>query len=451
MLPSEVTVAVVGGGPAGFMAAISAAEALVSAGQPVSILVLEATGEPLHKVLISGGGRCNVTHACWEPQLLVNHYPRGRRALRGPFAQFAPADSVEWFARHGLELVQEADGRLFPRSNRSSSVVECLRQAARRVGVQLATGVAVQSVRRLPQGGFELILRAAPSLVCRRLVLATGSHPSGHRLAAALGHSLVAPVPSLFSLALAAPGLQDLAGVSMDPVELELLPPADAASAPRRHDGQRQRGAVLITHRGLSGPATLRLTAFAARALRGWGYRAQLRVDWTGGLGASALEALFAQTRQQQARRTLASWRPWPGLARRLWWRMLADAGLASTDAQVRWAELTRRGQQNLIAALLNSRYTVVGRGPFGEEFVTAGGVPVDEVNWVTLESRRCEGLQLVGELLDIDGVTGGFNFQHCWTSGWLAGQALQRALMASSSQDASEHLTSPSEHAGLS
>ena len=441
MLPSQVTVAVVGGGPAGFMAAISAAEALVAAGQPVSIVVLEATAEPLHKVLISGGGRCNVTHACWEPQLLVNHYPRGRKALRGPFSQFAPADSVDWFAQHGLELVQEADGRLFPRSNRSSSVVECLRQAARRVGVQLAPAAAVQTVRRRAQGGFELTLRAGSSLICRHLVLATGSHPSGHRLAAALGHSLVAPVPSLFSLALATPGLVDLAGVSMDPVELELFPPEGAPSSRRQQDDLRQRGAVLITHRGLSGPATLRLTAFAARELRAWGYRAQLRVDWTGGHGASALEALFAQARQQQARRSLASWRPWPGLARRLWLSLLEEAGLATTGPQApRWAELTRRSQQSLSAALLNSRYEVVGRGPFGEEFVTAGGVPLGEVNLASLESRCCEGLQLVGELLDVDGVTGGFNFQHCWTSGWLAGQALQRALMSSESSDGSEN-----------
>ncbi|MFM8278642.1 MAG: NAD(P)/FAD-dependent oxidoreductase [Cyanobium sp.] len=437
MLPSQVTLAVVGGGPAGFMAAISAAEALHAVGLPVSILVLEATAEPLHKVRISGGGRCNVTHACWEPQLLVNHYPRGGQALRGPFGQFAPADSVEWFARHGLELVVEADGRLFPRSNRSSSVVECLRQAARRFGVGLATAAAVQTVRQRDQGGFELTFRDGGRLACQRLVLATGSHPSGRRLAASLGHSLVAPVPSLFSLALAAPGLGDLAGVSMDPVALELSPPGHEPSAPGRRPGlQRQRGAVLITHRGLSGPAILRLTAFAARDLRAWGYRAQLRVDWTGGMGARELEALFAQARQQQARRSLASWRPWPDLARRLWWRMLDELGLAGSAGQgARWAELTRSAQRSLIASLLNSHYTVAGRGPFGEEFVTAGGVPVGEVNLVSLESRLCAGLQLVGELLDVDGVTGGFNFQHCWTSGWLAGQALQRALMPSSQE----------------
>ncbi|MFN7900319.1 MAG: NAD(P)/FAD-dependent oxidoreductase [Synechococcaceae cyanobacterium] len=442
MLPSQVTVAVVGGGPAGFMAAISAAEALRAAGQPVSILVLEATAEPLHKVRISGGGRCNVTHACWDPQQLVNHYPRGRGALRGPFTQFAPADCVDWFARHGLELVEEADGRLFPRSNRSSSVVDCLRQVARRVGVSLVTGAPVQSVSRAAQGAFELTLRDGGRLGCQRIVLATGSHPSGHRIAVALGHSLVAPVPSLFSLALGPAGLQDLAGVSMDPVELELLPPREASPNPRRRQGgHRQRGAVLITHRGLSGPATLRLTAFAARDLKAWGYRAQLRVDWTGGLGVAGLEALFAQARQHQARRTLASWRPWPGLARRLWWRLLEEAGLAASGEQaIRWADLPRPAQQRLIEALLSGRYAVVGRGPFGEEFVTAGGVPVGEVNLTSLESRRCAGLQLVGELLDVDGVTGGFNFQHCWTSGWLAGQALQRALELSSQHGESDN-----------
>ena len=186
---------------------------------------------------------------------------------------------------------------------------------------------------------------------------------------------------SLFSLALAPPGLGDLAGVSMDPVELELLPPAqEPATTFQRKGRHRQRGSVLITHRGLSGPATLRLTAFAARDLRAWGYRAQLRVDWTGGLGTAALEALFARARQEQARRTLASWRPWPGLARRLWLQLLEEGGLAASGEQApRWAELTRRAQQCLIEALRNSRYTVIGRGPFGEEFVTAGGVPLGE------------------------------------------------------------------------
>ncbi len=422
MLPSRASVVVVGGGPAGFMASIAAAEA---AGGPFpgGVLLLESTPEPLHKVLISGGGRCNVTHACWDPRLLVDHYPRGGKALRGPFSRFATGDTVAWFQAHGLQLVEEPDGRLFPRSNRSSSVVDTLRRAAIAAGVVLHTAQAGQTAQSLPGGGFRLRLRSGAEVEAEHLVLATGSHPSGLRIAASLGHGLVAPVPSLFTLTLADHPLVDLAGVAMDPVQLELLLtplPGIAASAATKP--QRQRGPVLITHWGLSGPATLRLTAFAARALRERRYRAELRVDWTGGRKPADLEGWFAEARRDQARRQLANWRPWPDLSRRLWLHLLTLGGI---DASLRWADLPRRSEQALVNALRDSRYQISGRGPFGEEFVTAGGIPLAEVNLATMESRVQPGLFLVGELLDVDGVTGGFNFQHCWSSGWLAGQAL--------------------------
>jgi predicted Rossmann fold flavoprotein len=430
MLPSRASVVVVGGGPAGFMAAITAAEA---AGPDSSgeVLLLEATPEPLHKVLISGGGRCNVTHACWDPRVLAEHYPRGGRALRGAFSRFATGDTVAWFEAHGLQLVEESDGRMFPRSNRSASVVETLRQAAIAAGVRVQTGQAGLAAEALAGGGFRLRLRSGAEVLAERIVLATGSHPSGHRIATSLGHGLVAPVPSLFTLTLADHPLAALAGVAMDPVQLELLLPplADGSSAPAREAPQRQRGAVLITHWGLSGPATLRLTAFAARALRRRNYRAELRVDWTGGRRPAELEEWFAEGRRGQARRQLGNWRPWPDLSRRLWLHLLELHGV---DAALRWADLPRRGEQALITALRDSRYRISGRGPFGEEFVTAGGVPLEEVHLATMESRRQKGLYLVGELLDVDGVTGGFNFQHCWSSGWLAGQALAAQRMCS-------------------
>ncbi|CAK6686943.1 NAD(P)/FAD-dependent oxidoreductase [Synechococcus sp. CBW1107] len=417
MLPSRAAVVVAGGGPAGFMAAVAAAEA----GRG-DVLLLEATPEPLHKVRISGGGRCNVTHACWDPAELVGHYPRGARALRGPFSRFACGDAVAWFDAHGLELVEEADGRLFPRSNRSQSVIETLRRAATAAGVRLCTGAALQRAEVRSGGGFSLEVRTGAGvrvrLDCAQLVLATGSHPSGRQLATSLGHTLVPPVPSLFTLALEAPALTKLAGVVMDPVALELLPGTERAAGERF----RQRGTVLITHWGLSGPACLRLTAFAARALKEQGYRGLLQVDWSGGRSLVDLELLFGRLRREQARRQLATARPWPELSRRLWWHLLEEQGL---DRQLRWADLPARGQQGLITALRASRYTVRGRGPFGEEFVTAGGVCLGEVNLATMESRQQKGLYLVGELLDVDGVTGGFNFQHCWSSGWLAGQGL--------------------------
>ena len=420
MLPSRASVVVAGGGPAGYMAAIAAAEAGAT-----GLLILEATPEPLHKVRISGGGRCNVTHACWDPRALVGHYPRGGQALRGPFSRFATGDTVAWFAEHGLELVEEADGRLFPRSNRSSSVVDTLRRAARMAGVLTVEGQALQAAEPLVGGGFRLRLRGGAQLQADRLVLATGSHPSGLRIAEALGHGRVPPVPSLFTLALEPHPLASLAGVVADPVVLELEPPSAAVVAVegrRRGERHRQRGPLLITHWGFSGPATLRLSAFAARDLRQWGYRAQLRIDWTGGLDPAELEARFRAVRLEQARRQLGTARPWASLGRRLWLHLLEAC---EVDGGQRWADLGRNQQRDLMTALRESRYAIKGRGPFGEEFVTAGGIPLGEVNLATMESRRQEGLFLAGEILDVDGVTGGFNFQHCWSSGWLAGQAL--------------------------
>ena len=419
MLPPEWSLVVAGGGPAGFMAAITAAEQGVS-----GVLLLEATPQALGKVLISGGGRCNVTHACWDPGPLVGHYPRGAKALRGPFSRFAPGDTLAWFAERGLELVEEADGRLFPRTNRASSVAQLLEAAAAAAGVTIWRGAALRAVDPLPEGGFGLQVRLSaeaarsgqPQLRCARLLLATGGHPSGRQLASSLGHGVVAPVPSLFTLALQANPLAPLSGVGMDPVELEL------ELAGQRF---RQRGPALITHWGLSGPVTLRLTAFAARALQQEGYRAELRVDWSGGRTTAELEAACATARREQAKRQLANWRPWPELSRRLWLHLLTTHGV---NQEKRWADLSRLEQQRLVAALRSSRYAVSGRGPFGEEFVTAGGVAIGEVNVSTMESRRCPGLYFAGELLDVDGVTGGFNFQHCWTSGWLAGMSIAAA-----------------------
>ncbi|MEB3361379.1 MAG: NAD(P)/FAD-dependent oxidoreductase [Synechococcaceae cyanobacterium] len=425
--PEHWSLVVAGGGPAGFMAAIAAAEAGLQ-----RVLVLESTPEPLGKVLISGGGRCNVTHACWDPRELVGSYPRGGKALRGPFSRFAAGDAVAWFDEHGLELVEEPDGRMFPRANRSTAVIQCLRRAAAAAGVELHTHCALQAARRRPQGGFELDVRRASagtaSHTAERLLLATGSHPSGRRLAQSLGHGLVPPVPSLFTLAFKPNPLVALAGVVMDPVDLELELDLDQAAGPPPPGMAhrfRQSGPLLITHWGLSGPTTLRLTAFAARALHHCGYRGTLQVDWSGGRSQPQLEQLFAECRRDQARRQLSNARPWPALSRRLWQHLLDQQAV---EPERRWADLGKRQQQGLIESLRRSRYAVAGRGPFGEEFVTAGGAPLGEVNLATMESRCMPGLYLAGELLDVDGITGGFNYQHCWSSGWLAGQAMAAA-----------------------
>ena len=403
---------VIGGGAAGFMAAITAAEQGVK-----RVLVLEATPELLNKVRISGGGRCNVTHPCWDPAELVGHYPRGQRALKGVFSRFAAGDAIAWFADRGLVLIEEADGRMFPEQNRSEAVIQCLRRAALKAGVKMQTRAMVQRLSVQSEGGFLMDGRGLDQpLSAQKVMLATGGHPSGRKMAENLGHQLVPPVPSLFSLSLEASALAACSGIAVDDVGLEL-----------KLNNQRFRhvGRVLITHRGLSGPAALRLSAFAARALHGSRYQGELRVDWSAGLGRSGVEQRLKQWRQEQARRTLAAAKPFDHFPRRLWQAFLM---LAGADGERRWAELPVKSERRLVEILCAQPLPIVGRGPFGEEFVTAGGVALGDVNLATMESRRCPGLYIAGELLDVDGVTGGFNFQACWSGGWLAGQAIALA-----------------------
>ena len=394
------------------MAAITAAEQGVR-----EVVVLEATPEPLQKVRISGGGRCNVTHACWDPAELSTHYPRGSRPLRGPFSRFACGDAIAWFDERGLTLVEEPDGRMFPQQNRSEAVIHCLQKAATGVGVQLRTKVMVQQVAAQKDGGFVVDGRGLEqSLKARNVMLATGGHPSGRKLAESLGHQVVPPVPSLFSLSLSTKTLTACSGIAIDDVSLDL----------KLGDQRfRQTGRVLITHRGLSGPATLRLSAFAARALHQSHYKGELKVDWSGGQGRQGVEQRLRQWRLDKARRTLISAKPLEHLPRRLWQAFLSEVDV---DGERRWADLPLKTERQLVEILCAQRLPIQGRGPFGEEFVTAGGVALGEVNLATMESHRCPGLYVAGELLDVDGVTGGFNFQACWSGGWLAGQAIADA-----------------------
>ena len=395
------------------MAAITAAEQGVK-----RVLVLEGTPEPLQKVRISGGGRCNVTHACWDPRELATHYPRGSRPMRGPFSRFACGDAIAWFDDHGLALVEEPDGRMFPEQNRSEAVIHCLQTAARAAGVQMRSRVMVQRVEGDSGAGFVVEGRGLSNpLKTQRVMLATGGHPSGRQLARTLGHHIVSPVPSLFSLALQAPELAACSGIALDDVGLDLK---------LGEQRFRELGRVLITHRGLSGPATLRLSAFAARALHESRYKGELTVDWSAGLGRKGVEAGLQDARHQQAKRTLSAAKPFPHLPRRLWQAFLAQVGL---NGERRWADLPVKAERNLVEVLCAQRLVIQGRGPFGEEFVTAGGVDLGEINLATMESRKVPGLYVAGELLDVDGVTGGFNFQACWSGGWLAGQAIAAAL----------------------
>lgn len=404
-------IVVIGGGAAGFFGAIAAAEAHPQ----TQITLLEAGREPLAKVRISGGGRCNVTHACFEPAVLVQNYPRGGKALRGAFSQFQPQDTVDWFSHQGVTLKTEADGRMFPITDESATIVDCLTDTARSARIQIWTGATVKTVTRA-NDTFQLELRSGDVIFADRLLLATGSNPQGYAIAQSLGHTIIPPVPSLFTFNLTDPRLTDLAGIAVDPVRLKL----------QIGDHKlEQTGPLLITHWGVSGPAVLKLSAWAARELHQVRYQATLTINWLPKQNPEALREDLLRVRSQLPRRAIATSCP-VMIPRRLWERLIATVGVAP---ETRWTELSNKALNLLVQELTQGQYIITGKGVFKEEFVTCGGIDLKEVDFKTMQSRCCPGLYLAGEILDIDGVTGGFNFQSAWTTGWLAGQGMGGAI----------------------
>ncbi|MEO1070044.1 MAG: NAD(P)/FAD-dependent oxidoreductase [Cyanobacteria bacterium J06638_6] len=408
--PRSAQAIVVGAGAAGLFGAIACAEA----NPDQSIHIFEAGREPLAKVRISGGGRCNVTHHCFDPALLVAHYPRGSKTLRGPFSRFQPQDTVTWFEQRGVRLKTEADGRMFPSTDDSGTIVDCLLGEARRLGIQIYTSQPIAQIKARDDG-FRLATRNGQDWRCDKLLLATGSNPGGYRLALSLGHDLVPPVPSLFTFNVPDPALRELAGVSVELVQLHL--------ALQKAPNLTQTGPLLITHWGLSGPAVLKLSAYGAVGLHGQRYRAPLTVNWLPTLKQDQVRHRLTDLKQAQGRRQVAAFSPFPELSRRLWQYLVQHRVQLGT--RLNWADLSKAQVQALVTELTRGEYAIAGKGVFKDEFVTCGGIPLPEVNFKTLESRRCPGLYLAGEILNIDGVTGGFNFQSAWTTGWLAGQAM--------------------------
>ena len=395
---------VIGGGAAGFFGAITAAE------HGHCVTILEANNSVLTKVRISGGGRCNLTHSCFDPRDLVQAYPRGGKALRGPFSRFQPSDTLDWFASRGVSTKTEEDGRIFPTSNDSQTIVECLQDAAKQAGVGVHTQARVETIS-LSESDFHVTLRDQPAVTCDAILLATGGSRGGWKLAADLGHSIVPPVPSLFTFKVNDPRIADLPGVAVQSAVCELM------VGDRKFS---QQGPVLITHWGLSGPAILKLSAWAARELHDAQYHATLRINWLPSCKQDQVTQLLAAERQAGHKRRLDAWCPWE-LPKRLWKSLLVSAGCEG----VRWTEVSNKSIQRLVAQLVDCRFEVAGKGQFKEEFVTCGGVDLKEVDFRTMQSRVCQGLYLAGEVLDVDGITGGFNFQNAWTTAWIAGSSV--------------------------
>ena len=446
---SSQRVIVVGGGAAGFFAASTCAEAAPDA----EVTVLERGPQFLAKVRISGGGRCNVTHACFDARELTTHYPRGGRALLAPFKNFQASNTVAWFESRGVKLKTETDGRMFPVSDSSATIMDCLMNAAKAAGVRLRLNCGVEHVAKRA-GGFEVTIAnktstlsppleerggvrrpiqinertprlgplpavrgegeimAGEIIFCDRLLLATGGCrvAAAGQLAVSLGHTLEPPVPSLFTFHIESPWLRSLAGISVGAAEVSV--PAARL---------RERGPLLVTHCGLSGPAILRLSAWGARALHKFNYQFPLQVNWLPLFHAEAIAAKLKSHQAVQPARLVVNVPVMP-LPLRLWEQLVLAAGVAR---DTRWAALSRAAQHRLVQQLIRTEFSVTGKSLNRDEFVTCGGVRLGEVNFKTMESKVCPGLFFAGELLDIDGVTGGFNFQAAWTTGWLAGKAM--------------------------
>ena len=344
--------------------------------------------------------------------------------MRGAFTRFQPRDTVEWFASHSVSLKTEADGRMFPVTDDSATIVNCLIRAAEDAGVQIRIGDAVVSVKQLTleegedapftaptdEPRFEIELKSGDRLKCDRVILATGSNPSGFKWAKDLGHTIEPPVPSLFTFNISDRRIQDLAGVSVPNAKVK-LPGAKL----------EQSGPLLITHWGLSGPAVLKLSAWGARFLHDRHYQASVLINWLPQYNPEVLRQQLLGVKSQLSQRLVVSSCPFP-IPRRLWERLTSAIGI---DEPKRWADISNKTLDRLLQELVQGEYQISGKGAFKEEFVTCGGVNLKEVDFKTMESRRCRGLYFAGEILDIDGVTGGFNFQSAWTTAWLAGIAI--------------------------
>lgn len=441
-MSGEIRVVVVGGGAAGYFAAISCAEKLGARG---TVTLFEATAHPLAKVRVSGGGRCNATHACFEPRELVKRYPRGGRELLGAFHRFQPRDTVAWFEARGVTLKTEDDGRMFPTTDDSATIVDCLQRAAEQAGVKIVTSLGVRTVEAFGGRGagslsagegdagsvsanehgqaarataserttsFWLTLTDDSNVRCEKLLIATGGNKSsaGLTIAQKLGHTIVPPVPSLFTFHIDDKRLEGLSGVAVE----------DAVTAV---PGTRLResGPLLITHWGMSGPAILKLSAWGARELAEVNYEFPLTVNFTGVHTRETLERMLAGIRESNPRKQLATWSPLE-MPQRLWERLVVTSGIPATTT---WAQVSKAALAALVAQLTAAEFRVVGKSLFKEEFVTCGGVRLKDVDFRSMESRVCPGLYFAGEVLDIDGITGGFNFQAAWTTGWIAGQSM--------------------------
>lgn len=403
---------VVGGGAAGYFAAIWAAE--LGCGK---VRVLEKSGQVLRKVKISGGGRCNVTHACSEIRQLVECYPRGHREMLGSFYRWGVDDTVSWFEQRGVVMKTEEDGRMFPISNQSQTVIDCLATETKRLKVRVDKKKSVIKID--PDSGsahqriFLVTCSDGTIFQTANLLMATGGAQGAQSagLITSLGHGLVAPTPSLFTFKIRHTLIDGLQGLSVNQCETRVLGTELAESGP-----------VLITHWGVSGPGILKLSAWGAFVLSELGYRFTLQIDWLPAETTDGIRQSLQKLRRTSGRKQIATFSPFSQIPHRLWVRMIEQAGIQTST---QWAQLTNKDTELLVELLKATRLPVDGKSTNKDEFVTAGGIPLNEIKLDTMESKIQPNLFFAGEIINVDGITGGFNFQNAWTTGYLAGSAI--------------------------
>ncbi len=405
----QADVIIIGGGAAGFFTAINAAEN----NPKLKIIILERGKEVLTKVKVSGGGRCNVTHAEFLPKELTQNYPRGEKELLGPFHTFMTGDTIEWFEKRGVALKIEEDGRMFPATDSSQTIIDCFLSEAKKFGIEILLNQSVKEIQK--DADHFIINTTTETFSAAKIVVATGSNPKIWQLLEGLGHAVVPAVPSLFTFNIKDFRISDLPGLSTD-ASVEVL------------DGKgktvlESNGPLLITHWGMSGPAILKLSAWGARVLEPLKYYFNIKVNWLNTLSEEEVLDALKELKTLQGKQTLFKYAQFE-LPKRLWQNLVKASGI---DEKLTWAEATRQNLQNLANQLTAGIFEVNGKSTFKEEFVTAGGVDLKEVNFKTFESRVCKNLYFAGEVLNIDAITGGFNFQSAWTGGYLVSQAISK------------------------
>lgn len=400
-------IVVIGGGAAGFFAAIQAA----SANKNAEVVLLEKTSKLLQKVRVSGGGRCNVTNACSDMKQLSAAYPRGEKQLKSAFSRFTTTDTVNWFQERKVKLKTEADGRIFPVSDDSQTIIDCLEKEAKKLKIDIRLESEVKKIIPSYTGGFELALANGDRISCSKLIVASGGSPKSENMQwiKELGHEIIEPVPSLFTFNIPNEALNELTGISVNPTKIKI---ADTKF--------EFNGPVLITHWGLSGPAVLKLSSFAARYLAEKEYNFSVQLNWLNDKKDEACRNELMNVKAANPQKQVNNHFPFK-LPTRLLSHLFAKSGIDETS---RWADVSKIDIQQLVQNLIYDTYEVKGKTTFKEEFVTCGGISLNDIEFKNMQSKRCKNLYFAGEILDIDGITGGFNFQAAWTTGFIAGNA---------------------------